>query len=519
MFTNLTDWLQGNPWDIVLMIVGGILLSMVNESKQGRKGYFVTLGCILAICIYFATKYLFVGDGASSVPSGSSSSDPFSFPWGKFIGTTIIFAIFGTLTFMAARPWNVAPPQMKYPVDDKGSKELNKETIEDQAQRKREERYFHWPSIFGYAGMGLSLLIPIVFPKGLVILLGFILFPTFFWLVGNFKVPARRRWVLKYVGEFMDDRGDWKLQGSHIRTKCIRKFLLPNGDEDKEESKIWENRMKQNGFFMDGGWNRIPLLAIFLPLIEVEAVVYEKVETRFQTEQLPTMGQREDPRDRDRTGDNKVDPFSAAATLSLDTRVDLIMNELPFNFIFRTSSDRNDAVGVAARHIASINAEEMNTMHISEAMMYPFFVSSNMSRSGVVMTGTNVPSAIQVKVAHHMILGELDDSCMHHLGVGVTYYKVMDRNPDPKVQAKMNQLTESALDEEIGLRKGRAAGNEAKTEIQEIITSFGCTFQEATFYLINRDKARNASTQYVDGLQGFAAAAATLGGGSQAGRS
>ncbi|RJQ35730.1 hypothetical protein C4566_00015 [Candidatus Parcubacteria bacterium] len=261
--------------------------------------------------------------------------------------------------------------------------------------------------------------------------------------------------------------------------------------------------MQNNGFFMDAGWNRIPLLAIILPFTKVEAMQYEEVEVRFQTEQLPTKGRSEDPDKRDQTKDGKEDPYSAAATVSLDQRIKCVIGEFPFTFVYKTGADRSEAVQVTSRYVASFNAQELATMEIDEAMFYPFFESQETPRGNIVVPNASrskLPNANNVRQAHRLVLEELDRGSIEYNGVGITDYKVLDKNPDDAVQKAMNDLTLAKLQEEIRFRLGVAAGNEAAAEIQQIMDSFDCSEQVAMFYLINRDRARKSATHWVDGL-------------------
>lgn len=273
---------------------------------------------------------------------------------------------------------------------------------------------------------------------------------------------------------------------------------------------------------MDAGWNRIPLLAIILPFVKIEAIQYEEVEVRFQTEQLPTMGQPERKEDRDQNRDKKDDNIiGAAATLSLDQRVKCVVGEFPYTYIYKAGADRAEAVQVTSRFIASYNAQELATMTIGEAMFYPFFEKDG---SGSTRPESHIPTADDVKKAHGVILEELDRLSREYNGVGITDYKVLDRNPEDSVQAAMQELTRTKIQEETGLRKGVAAGNQAVAEIERVRAAFmvdgkhTLSFEQVALYLINRARAERAQTHYVDGLSDLAKGAAAFGGG-RSGRS
>lgn len=490
--------------DIVLGILAVVLISVINEKKQSRSAYFITLAGILALLFYFITKYLLIHPDTQAVNSGyNTQGGEFHMPWASLIWSLVIFVVFGGLTFLASRPWNVVPPKLSYPVDDKGSNAIRDETPEEKAQRQREEKYRHWPSIIGYAGMGLSILL-CTWVNWMFIILLF----AFAALVGFLPVQLRRRWLIKLWGDLIQDRCHWLLTMSRIReVKTIRDFSQLKGETTAERDRRRQrhlDRMFDNGFFMDSGLNWIPLLVIFLPFVKIEAMQYEEVEVRFQTDQLPTLGHGEDI-----NKDGKEDVIQgAAATISLDQRIKCVIGEFPFTYIYKTGADRSEAVQVTARFIASFNAQELGTMTLGEAMFYPFFEGSRGTSS---REKSHLPMPDDVKKAHLMILPELDEASQAYIGVGITDYKVLDKNPDDTVQKAMNDVSAAKIREEIRLRDGVAAGNEAMAEIKQLVDEFGWSEQEAAWYLIQRERARHAQTQYVDGLGDIASGAAAFG--------
>jgi len=487
--------------DIFLGILAVVLISVINEKKQSRSAYFITLAGILALLFYFIAKYLLIHPDPQAVNSGyNTQGGEFHMPWANLIWSLIIFVVFSGLTFLASRPWDVAPPKMAYPVDNKGDKSIRDETAQEKAQRAKEEKYRHWPSIIGYAGMGISWLLGIW-----VNWTFFILIIAFALLVGFLAVPMRRRWLIKLWGDVIQDRNCWLLNISRIRpVKTIREFKLADGRVDEVRRNVHLRRMYNNGFFMDAGLNWIPLLVVVLPFVKIEAMQYEEVEVRFQTDQLPTLGHGEDI-----NKDGKEDVIQgAAATISLDQRVKCVIGEFPFTYIYKTGADRSEAVQVTARFIASFNAQELGTMTLGEAMFYPFFEGSRGSSS---REKSHLPMPDDVKQAHLMILPELDEASQAYIGVGITDYKVLDKNPDDTVQKAMNDVSAAKIEEEIRLRRGVAAGNEAMAEIKQLVDEFGWSEQEAAWYLIQRERARHAQTQYVDGLGDIASGAAAFG--------
>ncbi len=516
MFDTILDWARGNPLDIILIIVGTVLLSVINEEKQSRKGYFGILSGIAFVVLYFAFKYLtdFSGPSAPNSPS-------WGFSWGKFFGSVPILLLFGFLVFKASRPWNVAPPKIDRPVDTKGSTELHQDTPEEVKIRKREERYYHWPSIIGFTLLGLSLwnLLVLHIPSTKVTVASIALVPSSIALLGVLVVPFRRRWLLYFMEDVVRDRKNWLVRFSHVRTKCLREedFELPDGSRDQLEVDRFKSKMESSGFFMDAGFNWVPLAGILILWTKIEGLYYEEQEVRFQTEQLPTRGEEElkrgeKPRDDDEDG--APDPYSAAGTRAIDQRVKQVFNEFPFVYINMSASDRQELVALNNRFIESYIAQELAFMHITRAMFYPFFRGGRRDR-GLDITGVE-RTTIDNKT--DVLCEDLDDGLQGYSGSGVRKYKVLDRNPDPRIQELQNRLTEAKLLEEVGKREGVAAGKKVVAEAQQLVEEFGCSFGEAAHYLIMRTRAERAQTQYVDGMADLAKGAAAFGAG-RSGRS